>query len=90
MWPLIFRSRFRVVAVEEIHDLGFVGVELHPHLFTPCLTCVYHHLEFASVSRDQTQIVSVENSTCPPDPPISIGEMHIQFGSGQPQKSQKE
>jgi len=38
--------------------LGFLA--MHSHLFVPFLTCVYHHLQFASVSRDQTQIVYLE------------------------------
>jgi len=65
------------------HNFGFVSAELHPRLFTPCLTCVYHHLEFASIGRDQTQIVNVKNSPYPPDLPImgdgSTGELHVQF-----------
>ena len=45
--------------------------------------CVYHHLEFESISRNQTQIVNLENSPYPPDPPTvgysSIGELHFEF-----------
>ena len=84
VWPSIFRGRFRAFrACVVSHDFSFVSIKLHPCLFTPCLTCIYHHLEFESISRDQTQIVNVENSPCPPDFPIvgdsSIGELHLEF-----------
>ena len=43
----------------------------------------YHHLQFESISRNQTQIVNVKNSPYLPDPPImgdtSMGELHFQF-----------
>ena len=57
----------------ETHNFVFVSAELYPRLYTQCLTCVYHHLEFVNISRDQTQIVNVENSPYPPDLPI-IGD----------------
>jgi len=67
----------------KTHNFGFVSAELHACLFTPFLTCVYHHLVFASIYSDQTQIVNVKNSPYPPDPPIlgdgCIGELHFQF-----------
>jgi hypothetical protein len=34
----------------ETHHFGFFGIELHPCLFAPGLTCVHYSLEFASVS----------------------------------------
>ena len=97
--PLTSRGRFRVFRTcvlsrsfsrisdlcMETHNFGFVSAELHPRLFTPCLACVYHYLEFASISRDQTQIVNVENSPSddPPDHPImcdgSSGELQFQL-----------
>ena len=71
LWPLTFRGRFRAFcACVETYNFGFVSAELYPCLSTPCLACVYHHLEFASISWDQTQIVNVKNSPYPPDPPI--------------------
>jgi len=33
----------------ETHHFGFFGIELHPCLFAPGLTCVYHPLKFASI-----------------------------------------
>ena len=54
--PSVFRSRFRafrarVVSTQKTHDFSFVNVEWHPRLFTPCLTCVYYHLELESIGR---------------------------------------
>jgi len=37
VWPLIFRGCFRAFqACMETPDSGFVGIELHPHLFPGC------------------------------------------------------
>jgi len=33
-----------------LSDFSFVSIELHPRLFTPCLTCIYDHLQFESIS----------------------------------------
>jgi len=67
----------------KTHDLSFVSIELHPSLFTPCLTFVYHHLEFESISRNQTQVINVEKFPYLPDPSIvgdnSIGKLHFEF-----------
>jgi len=72
-----------VLSALKIHDFSFVSIKLHPRLFAPCLTCVYHHLVFESISRNQTQIVNVQNSTYPPDSLIvgdsSIGVLHFEF-----------
>ena len=86
--PLVFRGRFRaswacVVSHDfKTHEFSFVSVELHPRLFSPCLTCVYHHLEFQSISRNRTQIVNAYL----PDPPIvgkssrcGMRELHFDF-----------
>lgn len=53
---------------KEIHHFGFVSIELHLCPFTPGLACVYYHLEFASISSIQTQIVHIDNSLNPTDP----------------------
>jgi len=77
----------------KTHGFSFVSVELHPRYLTSCLTCVYHHLEFESISRNQTQIVNAENFPYPPDPLIvgdsSIGELHFELVNQSSHKNPK-
>jgi len=65
------------------NNFDFVSAELHPCLCTQSLSCVYHHLEFASIGQDKTQNINVKNSSYPPDLPTmgdgSIGELQFQF-----------
>jgi len=58
--------------VWKTHDFSFVSIELHPRLFAPCLIFVYHHLDFESISRNQTQIINVEKSPYQPETRIVI------------------